>query len=268
MSGLHGAHRVIGEHQSTIDRYYYSVFDHAINPSWSPDGQSLYFVGNHEVAWGTGDIYAVSLADPAHPKKILSEETSWNARPELSPDGHRLLFTSYHGRQEEQLWLTTPDGAAPLPLTFGAFDRRNPRWSPDGQRIATISNQTGNTTLQVFEVIGGRTRTVTAKHRRYKLPMATLRLDIHDDHGKSVPARVSIIGSDARAQAPQGAWMHADDGFDRARQAQETHYFHCNAAARWSYLPEPPRFWCSMVLPLSLGNRPSRSSPGRIGRSP
>ena len=195
-SGLHGAHRVIGEHQSTIDRYYYSVFDHAINPSWSPDGQSLYFVGNHEVAWGTGDIYAVSLADPAHPKKIFSEETSWNARPELSPDGHRLLFTSYHGRQEEQLWLTTPDGAAPLPLTFGAFDRRNPRWSPDGQRIATISNQTGNTTLEVLEVIGGRTRTVTAAHRHYKLPMATLRLEIHDDHGKSVPARVSILGSD------------------------------------------------------------------------
>ena len=54
-SGLHGAHRLIGEHQSTIDRYYYSAFDHAINPSWSPDGKSIYFVCNHEVAWGTGD---------------------------------------------------------------------------------------------------------------------------------------------------------------------------------------------------------------------
>jgi TolB protein len=225
---LHGAHRLIGEHQSTIDRYYYSVFDHAINPSWSPDGRALYFVGNHEVAWGTGDVYSVSLSDPAHPKKILREETSWNARPESSPDGHRLLITSYHGRQEQQLWLTTPDGTAPLPLTFGAFDRRNPRWAPDGERIATISNQTGNTTLQVIEVTGGRTRTVTATRRHYKLPMATLRLDIHDEHGKSVPARVSIIGSDSRAEAPQWAWMHADDGFDRSRQTQETHYFHCN----------------------------------------
>jgi TolB protein len=36
-----------------------------------------------------------------------------------------------------------------------------------------------------------------------------------------------VIGSDKRAAAPIAAWMHADDGFDRARQSSETHYFHC-----------------------------------------
>ena len=51
-----------------------------------------------------------------------------------------MLFASYHGRQSHQLWLTTPQGAAPLPLTFGDFDRRNARWSPDGRRIAYIGN--------------------------------------------------------------------------------------------------------------------------------
>ena len=69
-------------------------------------------------------------------RKVLSEETSWSARPETSPDGKHVLFASYHGRQWRQLWLTTPDGAAPLPLTFGEFDRWNARWSPDGERIA------------------------------------------------------------------------------------------------------------------------------------
>jgi hypothetical protein len=38
---------------------------------------------------------------------------------------------------------------------------------------------------------------------------------------------VSVQGADGRAHAPRDAWLHADDGFDRARQATETHYFHC-----------------------------------------
>ena len=80
-----------------------------------------------------------------------SEETSWNARPETSPDGEQVLFSSYHGRQWRQLWLTTPEGAAPLPLTFGEFDRGNARWSPDGERIAFISNEHGNTSLVVLD---------------------------------------------------------------------------------------------------------------------
>jgi dipeptidyl aminopeptidase/acylaminoacyl peptidase len=72
---------------------------------------------------------------------VLSEETSWSARPETSPDDKQVLFASYHGRQWRQYWVTTPEGAAPLPMTFGEFDRWNARWSPDGKRIALISNK-------------------------------------------------------------------------------------------------------------------------------
>jgi len=44
---------------------------------------------------------------------------------------------------------------------------------------------------------------------------------------KKVPARVSVIAADGRAYAPDNAWMHADDGFDRSLQPFENHYFHC-----------------------------------------
>jgi hypothetical protein len=226
-AGLHDAHPLLGARKSAIDRYYYSAWDHAINPSWSPDGRSLVFVGNPEVAWGSGDLYAIALDDPAHPRRILSEETSWNARPEIAPDGKRVLFSSYHGRQSQQLWLTTIDGAAPLPLTFGDFDRRNARWSPDGKRIAFIDNRSGNSELRVVEVVGGATTRVTPGRRKTLSAQAQLVLAIADADGQAVPARVSVIGSDARAHAPADAWMHADDGFDRKRQAFETHYFHC-----------------------------------------
>jgi hypothetical protein len=227
--GLANARALFGSRQSKISRYYYSSWDHAINPSWSPDGQRIFYVSNPEVAWGTGDIWSVAADNSNDRRKVLSEETSWSTRPEISPDGKQLLFASYHGRQWRQLWMTTPDGAAPLPVSFGEFDRWNARWSPDGRRIAYISNEQGNTSLVVQDLAGGSTTPIVATRRRYKHAEASLTLDIRDEQGRSVPARVAVLGSDGRAAAPATAWMHADDGFDRSLQPSETHYFHCSS---------------------------------------
>jgi hypothetical protein len=225
--GLHNAHPLLGERQSRISRYYYSPFDHAINPSWSPDGKRILYVTNNEVAWGTGDIWSAAADQPEDRHKVLSEETSWSARPETSPDGKQVLFASYHGRQWRQLWLTTPSGEAPLPLTYGDFDRWNARWSPDGERIAFISNEHGNTSLVVHDYLGGAETSVVAGERHYLIPEGKLTLDIRDEQGRRVPARVAVLGSDGRAVAPVASWMHGDDGFDRTLQATETHYFDC-----------------------------------------
>ena len=227
-AGLHGAKPLLGEHRSDIDRYYYSAVDHAVNPSWSPDGSTIYFVGNAEVAWGSGDLWAVPVANPAARRVVLREETTWSAHPEQAPSGPRLLYSSYHGRQWHQLWLTTTDGAAPLPLTFGDYDSRNARWSPDGSRVLYVTNEHGNTSLVVQQVVGGARHEIVASERRYMMPRAKLTLDIVDAAGVRTPARVSVVGGDGRAYAPRDAWMHGDDGFDRSRQTQETHYFHCS----------------------------------------
>ena len=235
--GLTNAHPLLGERRSTVSRYYYSAFDHSINPSWSPDGKRVLYVSNPEVAWGTGDIWSVDPDNPADRRKVLSEETSWSARPETSPDGKQVLFSSYHGRQWRQLWVTTPGGMAPLPVTFGEFDRWNARWSPDDRRIATISNEHGNTELVVLDFPGGAATRVVATQRHYKLPEARLTLDI------GVPARVAVLGSDGRAAAPGDAWMHADDGYDRALQPSETHYFHCPSTCTLDVPPGATSIW-------------------------
>src|SRR6266480_434783 len=224
---LSASKRLVPEHTSTVYRYYYSPADHAINPSWTPDGQRLLFVANREVAYGTGNIWSVAVNAPEDLKKIFSEETAWRAQPQVAPDGRRVLFSSYHGRQWQQLWLTTMQGAPPLPLTFGEFDRTQARFSPDGSLIGYISNEEGNTSLWVQQIVGGKRTRINAAQRHYIRDVGRLQLGVRDEHGKKVPARVSVIAADGRAYAPDNAWMHADDGFDRSLQAFENHYFQC-----------------------------------------
>src|SRR5439155_21203024 len=47
---------LIPDRRSSVSRYYYSPFDHAINPTWTRDGKELIFVSNREIAHGTGDL--------------------------------------------------------------------------------------------------------------------------------------------------------------------------------------------------------------------
>jgi TolB protein len=221
------------ERKSAVPRYYYSPFDHELSPTWSPDGKELIYVGNPEVVYGTGSLWRRALSAEAAPLAIRLEETTWKARPAWSPDGKRVLYSSYAGRQWHQLWITTAAGAGdPIPLTFGEFDATGARWSSDGSRVAFISNRAGTTEIWLQDVIGGAQRKLETRVRHYRQAMGELELRILDSEGRSTPARVAIVAADGRAYAPDDAWIHADDGFDRRASAFETHYFHTGGDAR------------------------------------
>ena len=220
-------HALVAGNVSKRDRYYYSQEDHAINPSWSPDGKEIYYLSNPEVAWGTGDIWAVQVDKPKKKRRVLVEETSWSAHPELAHDGKRLLYSSYDRRQWHQLWLTTPEGLSPLPLTFGDFDLQNARWSPDDRELLYISNETGNLTLWRYQVVGGAKEQITARKKVYRNQMRDVSLSLQDEEGKPLYGRVMVLGADGRHYGPDDARMHADDHIDVKRADHENHYFHC-----------------------------------------
>ena len=169
MARLHGVAgrqapvRVTEDRNSGLPRYYYSAWDHYLSPTWSPDGRELILVSNRGRIWGTGGLWRMAAAPGAPMREIHYEETTWKARPDWARDGRRVVYSSYHGRQWNQLWTTTADGGDALPLTHGDYDLTSPRWSPDGRRIAAISNEAGDTSLVVIDVPGGRRRRVTAR---------------------------------------------------------------------------------------------------------
>jgi TolB protein len=229
--GRLGAPRAVVEpRESKISRYYYSKHDHTINPSWTPDGKRLVFVSNREVAYGSGNLCSAGVDGPSEYECFVHEETSWRARPEVAPDGRRVLYSGYQGRQWHQLWLTTLAGDAQLPLTFGDFDATAARWSPDGRRIAYISNESGNLRLWVLEVVGGARTPVDARTRQYSRPMAQVSIELKNAAGQRIRGRVSMLGEDNRYYAPELARVHGDDGFDPQRQPSELRYFHCRDA--------------------------------------
>jgi TolB protein len=227
-SGLADVRRVSVDRDSGLPRYYYSAFDHYLSPTWSPEARELIFVSNRGRVYGTGGIWRATVGDTlTGARELHYEETTWKARPDWSRDGKRVVYSGYHGRQWNQLWLLSADGGDPIQLTYGEFDATAPRWSPDGRRIAYVSNEDGNTSLWVLDVPGGKRTQIDTWARQYAEQTGHLAIDVRDATGRSVPARVSVRGPDGRYFAPDDSWRHADEAFVRGADHRfEYGYFH------------------------------------------
>ena len=217
--------QLTGENVSSLPRYYYSQADHEISPVWTRDGSEILFISNRGHIYGTGGLWSIKAEPGAEAHEIHYEETNWKARPDFSPDGQRMVYASYLGQSWHQLWVMPAAGGDAFPISYGAFDNVNPRWSPDGSKIAFISNRNGNTSLWVQTIPGGEQTEIVARERKYLKPMGRISLRVMDALGNAVAARVFVTGADGLAYAPDNAWMYADDNFDRSERPFEAHYF-------------------------------------------
>ena len=225
--------RITEDTDSNLPRYYYSKWDHYISPTWSPDGKEIILVSNRGHIHGSGGFWRMDAraGAPGGLRELRYEETTWKARPDWSPDGTRVVYSSYLGRQWNQLWLMTSEGGDPFPLTYGEFDATAPRWSHDGSRIAFVSNETGNTSLWVMGIPGASKRRVRALERRYHDPVGSLRVTVVDRAGRPLSARISVTTAEGRGYAPDNVWRHADEAFDRSERQFEYPYFHADGSA-------------------------------------
>ncbi len=225
-SGQLDATPLSAERKTPAPRYYYSAFDHQLSPAWSPDGKSLVLVSNPDILHGSGAIFRVEVDKPYQPVLLREEETNWRTRPDWSPDGSRIVYSSYLGQQWHQLWVTTATGKGyPIPMGYGAFDATYARWSPNGKQIAYISNESGNTQLFLMDVASSKKERVILQYKQFIEPMATLTIRTIDSGNRETAARLSVQ-SGGKSYAPDAAWMHGDETFDRSKQQYETHYFH------------------------------------------
>jgi dipeptidyl aminopeptidase/acylaminoacyl peptidase len=75
--------------------------------------------------------------------------------PNISPDGQWILFSrrsvdQVDDRYVSNIWMVDVEGKRTSELTRGDWRDSNPVWSPDGKRLAFISDQSGSSQLHVM----------------------------------------------------------------------------------------------------------------------
>jgi dipeptidyl aminopeptidase/acylaminoacyl peptidase len=94
---------------------------------------------------------------------VLTPERALDRRAigelDLSADGSRLVFTvaepAAGAQRARALWLLDVASATARPLTFSGRNDSAPRWAPDGQSIAFVSDREGETHLYRLTMNGG-----------------------------------------------------------------------------------------------------------------
>lgn len=204
-------------------RLYFGGQDIHIQPTVSPDGSQMILVSNREIPLGSGALWRAPIEADAMSKatRIHREETLYRTRPQWSPDGTRILYSSHRGSQFNNLYVLPVEGGEPYQLTFGAWDHFEPRWSPDGEWIVYVSNQHGGSDLRLLKTFGGEERTVNIRRRVYLRPRGTLRVRVAAEAtGQTTAARILLRASDGKTYAPSGTYMRV------AARALHFDFFH------------------------------------------
>jgi len=202
---------VTSDHQYPNDRLYFGAWDMHLSPAWLPNGTELLMVSNRDVPLGSGNVLRVPAVANGITRAttVLAEQTLYRTRPDVSIDGKRFVYSSTAGAADQfaNLYVQPTANGEPYKLTFFQHDAFHPRWSPDGEWIAYISNAGGLPQLALLETYGGERRTVHITDRRWKRPMGVLSMQTRRA-GSVEPTgtRSHVTASDGKFYAPTDAY--------------------------------------------------------------
>ncbi len=191
------------------DRLYFGRWDMHLSPAWMPNGEELLIVSNRNQPLGSGFVWRTPVRpggiQDATP--VLREQTLYRTRPDVSPDGTRFVYSSTSGTADQfsNLYVQPTGGGTPYKWTLYDYDAFHPRWSPDGQRLAFITNEHGLSQLVIQDVNGGEIQTVHISDQTYLRPTGRLHVRVSAEESLDT-VRVHLQASDGKFYAPNDAY--------------------------------------------------------------
>jgi eukaryotic-like serine/threonine-protein kinase len=183
----------------------------ASGPTWSPDGRIVYS------SYADGNIWVME-SDGSNRKQLTSNTGGGNFFPQVSPDGHHIVFDSER-TGSEQIWRIDSDGNNPKQLTDGPFQEDGADCSPDGQWVVFHK---GGTEKGVWKVPmeGGNPVRISNAEARYPTisPDGKMIAYSYEDPSVNPPLGLAIMAFEGgppmkRFDIPQLDWLRwAADG--------------------------------------------------------
>jgi Tol biopolymer transport system component len=110
--------------------------DQAQSPCLLPDGRYVLFSALKE---GVSDIYLLDLEGGEY--KNLTQDAFYDADPQVSPDGSRVVYTRRVSGHDKIYTFPLAEPGRKTQLTFGPHDDSTPTFSPDGLRLYYASDE-------------------------------------------------------------------------------------------------------------------------------
>ena len=133
------------------------------SPSWSPDGRRIAFISTRDWSF---ELYVIN-ADGSDPIR-LTEKPRIERQQAWSPDGSRIAFTYPRYRiigwaddETGDIYVVNADGSGLTDLTKSQGWNSSPSWSPDGGRIAFMSDRDKNWGIYVMNADGSEPARLT-----------------------------------------------------------------------------------------------------------
>lgn len=127
-------------------------------PDWMPDGRSVVYQADCD---GRYDLYLADMTTRAI-RRLTATNDRDEREPDVSADGmwlaYRVNRESNARNVDGELWVLNLGGGDPQPLGVSG---RSPSWSPDGSRLAFMSERESNWEVYVYSLADRTTRRLT-----------------------------------------------------------------------------------------------------------